>query len=128
MTATLQPALPDDQYLARLVWHAVDSARRLSVRFLLSKTTPDSFRAAAGEGAFACSMVLVELLGNEMPIIEAHTWLSSDQMSRLQELEVVVEGRAGDRFDDVYSSYRREWCVPPMYRSRRELGRRAVAV
>jgi hypothetical protein len=86
--------------LTELCWHAIDSARRLSVRFLISQTTLDRFRVAAGEGAFACEMHLLAPDGNEMPAIRAATWLSSDQMSAVQEGEVVVAGHPGERFDD----------------------------
>jgi hypothetical protein len=101
-----------------------EGARRISIPFLLSRTALDRFRVEAGEGAFACNMTIIEMLGNEMPIIEAETWLSRDQMSRVQEAEVVAEGHPGERFDDVYTEFREEWCVPPIHRSRRELGRR----
>jgi hypothetical protein len=110
--------------LTELIWHAVDSARRISIPFLLSRTALDRFRVEAGEGAFACNMTMIEMLGNEMPIIEAETWLSKDQMSLVQEAEVVAEGHPGERFDDVYAEFREEWCVPPIHRSQRELGRR----
>jgi hypothetical protein len=110
--------------LTELIWDAVDSARRISIPFLLSRTALDRFRVEAGEGAFACNMTMIEMLGNEMPIIEAETWLSRDQMSRVQEAEVVAEGHPGERLDDVYAEFREEWCVPPIHRSRRELGRR----
>src|SRR6516162_7715265 len=93
--------------LTELIWAAVDSARRISIPFLLSRTALDRFRVEAGEGAFACSMTMIKMLGNEMPIIEAETWLSRDQMSRIQEAEVVAEGHPGERFDDVYAEFGR---------------------
>jgi len=36
----------------------------------------------------------------------------------------LAEGHPGERFDDVYAEFPEEWCVPPIHRSRRELGRR----
>jgi len=53
-----------------------------------------------------------------MPIIQADTWLAADQMSKVQEAQVVDGGHPGDRFDDVYSAYRGKRCMPPVVRSR----------
>jgi hypothetical protein len=112
--------------LTALIWDGIDNARRISIEFLLSKTTADKFRIAAGDGAFGAGMALTEVWGGdrEQPMITCETWLSRDQMTDLQEAAIVPEGRLGDRFDDAYEAFRREWKVPMVQRSRRELGRR----
>jgi hypothetical protein len=108
--------------LTGLVWRAVESARRISIPFLLSNTTPDSFPVGAGEGAFACEMSLIEIRDNEMPIVTARTWLAADQMTEIQEAQVVDEGHPGDRFDDSYEQFRRQWRLQPLIKPRRQIG------
>jgi hypothetical protein len=111
--------------LSGLVWSAIDNARRISIGFLLTRTTADRFRIAAGDGAFGAGMALTEVYGGrEQPMIACETWLSRDQMSDIQEVEVVPEGQPGDRYEDAYEEFRRCWQIPMIERSRRELGRR----
>jgi hypothetical protein len=106
--------------LTALIWDAVENTRRLSIRFLLSRTTPDRFRVAAGEGAFACAMHLIAPNGNEIPLVIAATFLTLDQMSGIQEAEIVDDGHPGERFDDVYQQCRDEWILPPIVKRRYE--------
>jgi hypothetical protein len=54
------------------------------------RTTLDQFRIGAGAGAFACDLSRADRPeGHIMPLIEARTRLAADQMTPLQELEVV---------------------------------------
>ena len=108
--------------LTGLAWHAVESARRLSLEFLVTRTTPDRFRVTAGEGAFACDSSLIEIEGHEMPIVTARTWLAADEMSEIQEAQVVDDGDPGDRFDDSYEEFRKEWRLPPLTKYRTKHG------
>jgi len=144
----LQRALqrsPSGLDLTGLCWDAIEAARGLSMRFFFDTTsgtgelasgpvqlkpgrTLRRFRIAAGAGAFACNLAGAEGWGGEwMPLIECKTWLASDQMSRLQELEVVPEGQpGGDRFDELYTVFRRKWRMTPIIRHRSERARRAM--
>lgn len=113
----LQRALqrsPPGLDLTALCWEAVDAARGLSLNFLWKKTTPDRFRIGAGDGAFACDLSWARGAPDRVPLIEANTWLANDQMTRLQELQVVPEGEPNDRFDDVYREFRSRWSQPAM--------------
>jgi hypothetical protein len=110
--------------LVELVSQALDGARRLSLRFLMAKSTPGRVRIGAGEGAFACEMWRTKMHGYDMPIIRAKTWLSADQMSAVQEAQIVADGDPGERLDDVYEQCRQQWCLPPLIKHRRTIPRR----
>jgi hypothetical protein len=121
----LQRALqrgPPGLDLTALAWEAVESARRISMPFLLSRLTPDRFRVTAGKGAFACSTSLIDTRGHEMPVVQARTWLAADQMSEIQEAEIVEDGQPGERFDDAYELFRQQWTMPGLIEPRTKLG------
>jgi hypothetical protein len=73
--------------LTAAIWQAVDNARRLNMRFLLHRTGFDRFRISAGDGAFACELITIEIRGNKMPLISANSWLHADQRPNSKRLK-----------------------------------------